>query len=71
MADTKQTQIFSEKYDAENASNEKPASFSSAPTIPQYTKAETAKILWKIDWRLVPFLSVLYLYDHHRRLNQS
>lgn len=28
---------------------------------PEYDKKETTRILWKIDWRLVPFLSVLYL----------
>lgn len=29
--------------------------------IVDYSKRETARILWKIDWRLVPFLAVLYL----------
>lgn len=27
----------------------------------EYDEQETRKILWKVDWRLVPFLSVLYL----------
>lgn len=29
--------------------------------VPEYDAHETRKILWKIDYRLVPFLSVLYL----------
>jgi len=32
-----------------------------------FTPAQTRSLLWKLDWHLVPFLSVLYLYvntDH-------
>lgn len=28
----------------------------------EYDEQETRKILWKVDWRLVPFLALLYLY---------
>ncbi|KAJ6016122.1 hypothetical protein N7540_010713 [Penicillium herquei] len=46
---------------AENASSEKGESFNVDLMIPEYDKKQTARILWKIDWRLVPLLTVLYL----------
>jgi hypothetical protein len=45
----------------DNSSSEKEKSPSQGPVIPEYDKHQTAKILWKIDWRLIPFLSLLYL----------
>jgi hypothetical protein len=61
MTDSKPNDVYVEKYDADKASNEKSESFSLDPVVTQYSKEETARILWKIDWRLVPMLSVLYL----------
>lgn len=28
---------------------------------PHFTPAQTKKLLWKMDWNLVPFLALLYL----------
>lgn len=36
----------------------------SASTDPQFSQARTKTLLRKLDWHLVPFLSLLYLYVH-------
>jgi hypothetical protein len=60
MTDSKPSQMYTEDA-VDNSSSEKEESPSQAPVIPEYDKRQTTKILWKIDWRLIPFLSLLYL----------
>lgn len=47
--------------DIENSQLKEGAENGTTVMITGYTKRETSKILWKIDWRLIPFLAVLYL----------
>lgn len=35
---------------------------SSEITTTPFDAARTKKLLWKLDWNIVPFLSLLYLY---------
>lgn len=60
MTDSKPSQMYTEDV-VDNSSSEKEDSPSQVPAIPEYDKRQTTKILWKIDWRLIPFLSLLYL----------
>ncbi|KAJ5730672.1 uncharacterized protein N7483_005180 [Penicillium malachiteum] len=60
MTELKPKEIFIEDT-ADNASSEKGESFNVDLMILEYDKKQTARILWKIDWRLVPLLTLLYL----------
>ena len=39
--------------------------------IPQYDKAQTAKVLRKIDYRLVPLLTIIYIISFIDRSNSK
>ncbi|KAJ5621655.1 hypothetical protein N7528_006438 [Penicillium herquei] len=60
MTELKPKEIFIEDT-VDNASSGKGESPNVDLMIPEYDKKQTARTLWKIDWRLVLLLTVLYL----------
>ncbi|KAJ5707661.1 hypothetical protein N7488_007462 [Penicillium malachiteum] len=60
MTELKPKEIFIEDT-VDNASSVKGDRPNVDLMIPEYDKKQTARTLWKIDWRLVPLLTVLYL----------
>lgn len=54
-------QIAHIEHDSEKRSRELQSELVSESPVPEFDARETRRILRKIDWRLVPFLALLYL----------